>query len=113
MIIFLIVGLLLGAAVVVFAMQNITPVTVMFLTWKLEGSIAFILILAVLVGALISVLILIPSLIKRNFQISRLKNQHNVLKEELVNKKIEVESEKSKLAANNAYLDDLEKTPKL
>jgi hypothetical protein len=51
-----------------------------------------------------------PGAIQRSFQISRLKKHNNKLNEELVDKKMEVESEKSKLAANNAYLDDRDKT---
>ena len=41
------------------------------------------------------------------------KNKNNKLKDELVHKEIEVETEKSKAAATNAYIDDLEKNPRM
>jgi len=113
MIIFLVLSLLLGGLTVIFALQNVTPITVTFFAWQIDGSLAFILILAVLSGILISSLLSIPDLIRKNFQISRLKKNNDKLKDELVNKEIEVESEKSKVVANNAYLDDLEKHPRV
>jgi lipopolysaccharide assembly protein A len=109
MIIFLFIGLFLGAVSVVFALQNITTVTVTFMAWKIEGSLALILLLAVATGVVIGVLISLPDVIKKSFQISRLKKHGSKLESDLVQRKIEVEAEKSKLDANNAYLDDLEK----
>ena len=41
-----------------------------------------------------------------------LKNKNEELKEKVIDKEIEVEAEKSKAAATNAYLDELEKPPK-
>ena len=108
MIIFLIIGLLVGAATIIFALQNITTITVAFLNWQFEGSLALILMLAVCVGILLSALFSLPDEIKRSFQISRLRKTNDELKDNLVAKHVEVEVEKSKLAANNAYIDDLE-----
>ncbi|MDB5239074.1 MAG: hypothetical protein JWO00_409 [Candidatus Parcubacteria bacterium] len=113
MIIFFIIGIVLGAFVVIFALQNITPVTVMFFDWQIQGSLAFILILAVAIGLLISALLSLPDIFRKSFMISKLKKHNEKLKDELVTKEIEVETEKSKLDANNAYIDDLEKTPRV
>jgi len=113
MIIFLIFGVLLGAVTVVFALQNIATVTVMFVSWQLEGSLAIVLLSAVLMGALISFVIALPSEVQKSLQISGLKKQNAKLQAEIENKKREVETEKSKLVANNAYLDELEKHPKI
>jgi uncharacterized integral membrane protein len=113
MIIFLALGLLLGGLTVIFALQNVTPITVTFLAWQIEGSLAVVLILAVLSGMLISSLFSLPGLIKKSFQISRLRKNNNKLKDELITKEKEVESEKAKVVANNAYLDDLEKNPRI
>ncbi len=112
MLIFLIIGLLLGAAAVFFALQNITTITVTFLSWQFEGSLAVILLAAVVTGVLISLLLSLPGLIKKSFQISSLRNHNSKLEDELVDKNMEVESEKNKLHATNAYLDELENTPK-
>ena len=50
MIIFLILGALLGILSLMFVFQNITPVTVTFMTWQMEGSLAVMLFLAMLSG---------------------------------------------------------------
>ncbi len=111
MILFLILGLLLGAVVVVFAIQNITPVTVTFLTWDFHGSLALVLVLAVVVGILISILVSLPDVVRKSLMISKLKSANTKLNDELVNKAKEIDAEKSKLDANNAYIDDIEKKP--
>ncbi len=46
MLIFLIIGLLLGGAAVIFALQNITAVTVTFFSWQFEGSLAMIVLIS-------------------------------------------------------------------
>ncbi len=92
MLIFLLIGLLLGAVAVVFALQNITTITVVFLTWHIQGSLALILLVSVAVGVIISLMVSLPGAIKRNFQIASLKRQNIKLKEELFNNKKELES---------------------
>jgi putative membrane protein len=111
MLIFLIFGLLLGAVAVVFAFQNVAVVTVMFLGWQFEGSLALIILLSVAAGVAISLLVSFPGMVKKSFQISGLRKHSRHLEEKLTHKEAEVEMEKSKLATNNAYLDDLEKRP--
>ena len=109
MFIFLIIGLLMGALVIIFAAQNIATVSVVFLTWQFEGSLALILILAVVAGMVIGWMLYLQNAFRKRRQINRLKNNNDKLVDELEVKKVEVEDEKSKLAATNAYLDDLEK----
>jgi hypothetical protein len=65
------------------------------------------------IGVVITILMSLPGIINRNFKISSLKKQHNITKDKLEHKTIEVETEKAKLSANNAYLDDLEKNSKI
>ena len=66
----LIVGIILGAITVVFALQNVVPITVIFLSWQIHGSLALILVLAVLLGAVICALFSIPELIDIRMQLS-------------------------------------------
>lgn len=106
---FLIIGLLVGALVIIFALQNITTVSVVFLTWQFSGSLALILIFAVFAGMIISWALSLQGISYRKHQINRLKDSNVKLEDELDIKKVEVEEEKSKMAATNAYLDDLEK----
>jgi putative membrane protein len=69
MIIFLVIGLIIGAVSVVFVLQNITTITVAFFSWQLTGSLAVILLATLICGLLISALVLLPSFIKAEWQI--------------------------------------------
>ena len=113
MIIFLIIGLLVGGAAVVFALQNVTTVAVTFFSWQFEGTLALIVLLSLAAGVLVSLLLSLPGMVKKSFQISSLKKRTHTLEEKLTDKEIEVAEEKGKLAANNAYLDDLDQNPKV
>ncbi len=109
MFIFLILGLLLGGSVVIFVAQNTDAANVVFLAWHFQGSLALVIILSVAAGMAISALLYVPSTIARMLLISALKKDAQKLKDELMDKKIEVEGEKGKVAATNAYLDAIEK----
>ncbi|MFZ2887192.1 MAG: LapA family protein [Minisyncoccia bacterium] len=84
MIIFLILGALLGILSLVFVLQNITPVTVTFLSMQLEGSLAFVLFLAFGSGILMTLLFLLPSFIRDEFRFSRLRKKARALEEEQI-----------------------------
>lgn len=73
--IFLIIGLLVGGLAVIFILQNIIPVSIVFFSWKLDGSLALILILAILTGAVLSALSCLPDMINNYFEISGLKKR--------------------------------------
>ena len=90
MIIFLILGVALGAVSVIFVLQNITPVTVSFLAWQLDGSLAVILFLACMSGIVMTLLVLLPGLIRDEFRFSRLKKQARSLEDELTKTKKDV-----------------------
>ena len=83
MIILFIVGLLLGAVSVIFALQNIAVVTVYFFSWQLTGSLALILILAIASGILIVAFLLLPESINNYFKYKNLKKENSDLAEEL------------------------------
>lgn len=63
MIIFLFSGILIGSVLVVFFLQNTTPIEVVFLNYELEGSLAIILSIAFAGGVIMTSLFLLPSLI--------------------------------------------------
>lgn len=120
MFIFLIIGLIAGAFIIIFALQNIVTVSLVFLSWQFEGSLALIIVLAVVAGMVIGSLLSLPSIFHKKVQISKLKNRNLELKDNnlelkdaLATKKVEVEEEKNKVAATNAYIDDLENNPKI
>ena len=121
MITFILLGLVLGAVVIIFALQNSVVITVSFLAWEFTGPLTFILLAAIASGLLISSLLSIPDYFRQALRISKLKDKTAKLRETVIEKEIEVEKEKvrveeekSKLDATNAYIDTLENTtPKL
>jgi uncharacterized integral membrane protein len=83
MIFFLLLGIALGAISVMFILQNTELVTVTFLAWQLEGSLALILFLAVASGIAITLLILLPSFIIDLFSLRSLRKQNKALQDEV------------------------------
>ncbi len=63
--IYLILAAILGIFIAVFAIQNAAAVTVKFLLWQFESSLAVLIILAMLAGMLLVFLISLPGRIKR------------------------------------------------
>lgn len=69
--IFIILALLISIVAVVFALQNTAVVTVSFLLWSFEGSLALVLLGTLLVGVLISLLASTPGLVRGKWNTSR------------------------------------------
>lgn len=80
---FLIAALGLAILVVIFALQNSIPVGVAFLVWKFEGSLALVLMLTFALGALVSLLVSIPAILKRRSAISNQKKKMEELENRL------------------------------
>lgn len=80
--IFIIIALLIAVIAVIFALQNTAAVTVTFLFWSINGSLALILLLTLLVGVLISVLVSLPGLIRRKWSLASHKKKLTALEAE-------------------------------
>ena len=72
---FLIIALFIAISAVIFALQNSVAVTVSFLIWKFESSLALVLLISLGLGVLVSFLLSIPTMIKRNWSISNYKKR--------------------------------------
>lgn len=83
MIILFILGILLGAVSVVFAVQNVAVITVSFFSWQLTGPLVYVLLLAITSGILIAVLMLLPESIGNHFRYRSLRKENEKLAEEL------------------------------
>lgn len=83
MIILFIVGLLLGAASVIFALQNVDIITVSFFSWHLTGSLALILLVAIATGVMIAFLLLLPKSVSDYLKYRSLQAENKKLEEEL------------------------------
>jgi uncharacterized integral membrane protein len=76
-------GLLLGGIAVIFVLQNVVIITINFFSWQLTGSLAMILLTAILSGMLISALFIVPELIHNYFKNKGLNKKITQLEEEL------------------------------
>ena len=83
MIILFILGVLLGGAAIIFALQNIDVITVSFFSWQTTGSLALILVLTFSIGILVTILIILPKSIDNYFVYRNLKKENKGLVEEL------------------------------
>jgi uncharacterized integral membrane protein len=71
MILLLAVALIVSILAGVFALQNAIPITVSFLLWKIDGSLALVLLITFALGCLVSFLVLIPSMVRRRRALSQ------------------------------------------
>jgi uncharacterized integral membrane protein len=81
--VFFLIALVFALVSVMFALQNIVPVTVAFLTWTFEGSLALVVFVALIGGALVSFLASVPTLLKSRRSVITLKKQNVALEAEL------------------------------
>lgn len=78
-----IAGILVAIAGVLFALQNDVPVTVTFLVWRFDGSLALILLSSLAVGAAVAALITAPAAIRDRWTRSRQRRQIDDLRAEV------------------------------
>ncbi len=71
----LILALAVAVVAVIFAVQNTATVTLAFLAWRIEGPLALVLLVALAVGALISLLASLPALIRGSLTVSSQKRK--------------------------------------
>jgi len=80
--IMLIFGIIFAIGSVTFALQNNIPVTVTFAVWRFDSSLAMVLLLALGLGAIIAALLSSPTVIRGQWNASRLRRQLAGLEEE-------------------------------
>lgn len=64
-------AIVVALAAVSFALQNSVPVTVTFMVWRFDSSLAMVLLLAVSLGALAVALIAWPTLVRERWALAR------------------------------------------
>ncbi|MFH1723952.1 MAG: LapA family protein [Elusimicrobiota bacterium] len=72
---FLALALLIGALACVFALQNAVPVSVAFLAWRYEASMALVMLATFALGAAVGLLACLPSLVKNTLATRELKRK--------------------------------------
>jgi uncharacterized integral membrane protein len=83
MIFSLILGVALGAAAVIFILQNVAIVDVAFFAWHFQGSLALVLLMTVLLGILITLLLVLPETVGNYFRFRSLQKENVRLAEDL------------------------------
>ncbi|HWH16448.1 MAG TPA: LapA family protein [Candidatus Paceibacterota bacterium] len=83
MILSLLLGFLLGAAALLFALQNTGVTALTFLGWQFESSLALLILIAFASGALTALLVSLPSALRDGFRIMRLKRENKTLVDEI------------------------------
>lgn len=83
MLLSLIVGIILGALAVLFALQNTAIVTVAFFSWQLTMPLALLIMGTVLCGIVLTLLILLPSVIRDELYVASIKRQKREAENEL------------------------------
>ncbi len=84
----LILGVIVGGLSVIFALQNVTVVTVNLLQWEITASLSLILIGSILCGAFVTLLMLLPSVIRDQMYVSTLKRQKREVEDEFAKHRI-------------------------
>ena len=103
MILLVVVGLTMAILAVLFAFQNAAVVTINFGVWQLEQSLAIVLISTLGLGVIISVLLSLPTILKRGWQNSRLKNKIAQLQTQIKsNNQITFQQQQQSLARQEA-----------
>ena len=73
--VYFIVGLILGLAVAVFAMQNTLGVEVRFLVWQAQGPLALVVLASAGAGLLMALLFCVPGMLKGRWRIRSLERR--------------------------------------
>ncbi len=83
MLLSLIVGIILGALAVIFALQNVALVTVSMFTWQVTAPLSIIILGTVLCGIVLTLLVLLPSVIRDEINVAAMRKQKRDTEAEL------------------------------
>jgi uncharacterized integral membrane protein len=78
----LFLGFILGAATIIFALQNPAMVSLTFLGWGFDSSLAAVIMLAAAAGGLLGILFSLPSIISKSLTIRTLRKENQGLRDE-------------------------------
>lgn len=88
--IFLFFALFIALMAVVFALQNSAPVQVSFLLWRFDSSLALVLLVALLSGALMSFFVSLPSNVRARWTIRQQRKKMNEMETNLADLKAQL-----------------------
>ncbi|MFV1858451.1 MAG: lipopolysaccharide assembly LapA domain-containing protein [Anaerolineales bacterium] len=100
--IFIAIALILALLVTVFAVQNNQPITINFLFWSIEGSLALVLMITLVLGIVVGVLLMAPGYIRSRIQVGSLQRAA---------RSMELESDSAEAAPSQPAEDIAPETP--
>ena len=83
MLLSLILGIILGATTVVFALQNVALVTVTFASWHVTAPLAVLMLGCMLLGIVFALLLLLPFLIRDEIKARRILQEKRAIENAL------------------------------
>jgi uncharacterized integral membrane protein len=107
--IFLFFALIIAVLAVFFALQNSDPVTIKFAVWEFNSSLAFVLLVALLAGALISFFFSLPSNLRARWTIRQQRKKLNENETSLAQVKVKLEETETKLLTQQSPPGEAEK----
>ena len=108
----LILALIISIIAIIFAVSNTEQATVNFLGWTMyDGSLALSLIIAMLLGVLVSILASSPAWVKNRLAIRNLNKQLTQLQKEYADQTIKLESTEKALAEVEKQLEEIRQPP--
>lgn len=110
--IFVFLALFIAVIAVIFALQNTLPVTISFLFWQFHGSLALVLLVALAVGAVISFLASLPTLLRGQWSMRKLRKQAAELESNLNDHKQRLEEAQNRLQAQSTPIQPTETSAK-
>jgi uncharacterized integral membrane protein len=101
MILLLAVALIVSILAGVFALQNAVQISISFLLWKVDGSLALVLLVTFALGCLVSFLVLTPAMVRRRRAVSQQQKKIAELEKQLADR----EQPARLPAANKSFLE--------
>ncbi|GMR11066.1 MAG: hypothetical protein BMS9Abin28_1890 [Anaerolineae bacterium] len=80
--VFIAIALILALLVTVFAVQNNQPITISFLFWSIDGSLALVLMITLVLGIVIGVLLMAPGSVRSRIRVGDLQRSVHLLEQE-------------------------------
>ncbi len=96
--VFLILALIVAVVAVIFALQNTIPISVAFMVWRWDQSLALILLIAIAAGVIIGLLTILPSVIRNKIQLSSRKKKIDSLEKSLQEARQKIEAQTALIA---------------
>ena len=107
MLLALIIGIVLGAAALLFIIQNTAIVSLTFVYWQFQSSIAVLVLLAILVGVVLMALMFLPGAIGDGFRMRKLRKHNEALAREAALQRQAADDANARLVAAETLHSDV------